>query len=150
MSDSAFNNPKKTRGKPFERGNNAGKGRPSGSRNKTTLAVDRLLDGQAEAITQKCVALALDGDRTALRLAMERIAPLRKGRPVTFALPPIKNAEGLTAAIGAVAEAMSRGEVSPDEASAIASVLDLKRRAIETVEIERRLSQLEGAQANTR
>ena len=38
------------RGKPFAPGNRAGKGRPPGSRNKTTLMLEQVLDGEGEAI----------------------------------------------------------------------------------------------------
>ena len=38
------------RGKPFAPGNRSGKGRPVGSRNKTTLMLEQLLDGEGEAI----------------------------------------------------------------------------------------------------
>ena len=38
---------------------------------------------------------------------------------------------------------MASGEITPDEAETIAGVLEAKRRAIETVEIERRLQVLE-------
>lgn len=144
-ASAASNSARKSRGRPFERGNKLGKGRAQGSRNKVSLAVDALLDGDAEKLTKKCIALALEGDRTALRLAMERIAPLRKGRPVTFTLPAIGGANDINAAVGAVAEAMARGEITPEEAAAIANVLDMKRRAIETVDIERRLDALENA-----
>ncbi len=41
-------------------------GKPRGARHKTTRAVEELLDGQSEAITQKAVDLALAGDTTAL------------------------------------------------------------------------------------
>lgn len=34
-------------------------GRPQGSRNAATLALESLLDGQAEALTQKAIDLAL-------------------------------------------------------------------------------------------
>jgi hypothetical protein len=54
-------------------GNPAGK--PKGARHKTTLAVQALLDGEAEALTRKCIELAKEGDTTALRLCMERLAP---------------------------------------------------------------------------
>ena len=37
-------------------------GRPQGSRNAATLALESLLDGQAEALTQKAIDLALAGD----------------------------------------------------------------------------------------
>ena len=54
-------------------------GRPKGSRNKATIAIESLLQGQAEALTQTAVTKALEGDSVALRLCMERIAPAPKG-----------------------------------------------------------------------
>jgi hypothetical protein len=60
-------------------------GRPRGARNKTTLAVEALLDGEAEALTRKAIERALEGDTTALRLCLDRLLPPRKGRPVSFA-----------------------------------------------------------------
>jgi len=50
-------------------------GRPKGSRNKATMAIESLLKGQAKALTQTAVTKALEGDSIALRLCMERIAP---------------------------------------------------------------------------
>jgi hypothetical protein len=38
------------------------KGRPKGSRNKATIAIESLLEGQAEALTQTAISKALDGD----------------------------------------------------------------------------------------
>lgn len=70
-------------------------GKPKGSRHRATKAVERLLGEQTENLTQKAVDLALDGDTTALRLCMERIAPPRKDSPVSFALPPMKSAKTL-------------------------------------------------------
>jgi Family of unknown function (DUF5681) len=64
---------------PGKSGNPAGK--LKGTRNKTTLAVMALLDGEAETITRKAIQLAKEGDLTALRLCLDRIAPPRKDRP---------------------------------------------------------------------
>ena len=50
-------------------------GKPRGTRHKVTQAVLGLLEGQAEALTQRAVQLALAGDSTALRLCLERLAP---------------------------------------------------------------------------
>src|ERR1700693_659671 len=70
----AENTTKEQRGKPFTPGASGNPdGRPKGSRNKSTLALEALLDGQAEALTQKAVELALAGDITALRLCLDRI-----------------------------------------------------------------------------
>src|SRR3954467_2997309 len=49
----------KTRGRPFAPGQSGnGAGRPRGSRNRTTLAAEQLLDGEAEALTRKVIELA--------------------------------------------------------------------------------------------
>ena len=39
--------------------------------------------------------------------------------------------------------AMARGEITPDEAQPIAAMLEIKRKAIETMDLERRLDALE-------
>ena len=54
-------------------------GRPKGSRNKATIAIESLLEGQAEALTQTAISKALDGDSIALRLCLDRIAPSNEG-----------------------------------------------------------------------
>ena len=40
------------------------------------------------------VALALTGDRAALRLGLDRIAPCPKDAPVSFAMLPLSEAQG--------------------------------------------------------
>ena len=67
-------------------------GRPKGARNKKTIAITSLLEGQAEALTQTAVTKALEGDSVALRLCIERIAPAPKDQPVTFNLTKMHNA----------------------------------------------------------
>jgi Family of unknown function (DUF5681) len=54
--------------KPGRSGNPSGK--PRGTRNKTTLAIEVLLDGEAQAITRKAIEMAKAGDGTAMRLVM--------------------------------------------------------------------------------
>jgi hypothetical protein len=133
----------KRRGRPFEPGHPGGPGRPAGSRNRASLAADALLDGEAEELTRKCIELAKQGDTTALRLCMERIAPVCKGRPVTISLPAISSAGDVLSAIGATLDAMAQGDITPDEACIIAGVLEVKRKAIETVDLEARLLAVE-------
>ena len=52
-------------------------GKPKGSRHRATQAAQSLIENQSDAITQKAVEMALEGDTTALRLCIERIAPTR-------------------------------------------------------------------------
>ena len=103
-----------------------------------------MLASEAEAITRKAIEKAKAGDLTAIRLCLERILPTIKSRPVEIDLPPIETAQDIQAAQGAVIAAMAKGEITPDDASTIASVLEARRRAIETVELEKRIDILEG------
>jgi len=142
----AENSAGKQRGRPFKKGRSGNPdGKPPGTRHRTTLAVEALLDGEAEALTRRAIEMALEGDATAMRLCLERVAPVRKGRSVSIDLPAVATSEDLTAAFTALTDAMAQGDVTPDEAAVIASVLEARRRAIETVEIERRLQLLEQA-----
>ena len=134
------NNAKKTRGRPFRIGN---PGRPVGSRNRATLAAERLLAGESEALTRKVIEIALAGDTTALRLCLERILPPAKSRPIKIALPPIETGADVLKAQAAAIRAMSCGGITPDEAATIAGVLEARRKAIETADLERRLIAVE-------
>ena len=98
----------------FSAGNS---GKPRRSRNKATLVIESLLEGQAKTLTQTTVKKALDGDNIALRLCMERIAPAPKDQPVSFNLPKMNNALDASEAAGRVLEAVSEGELTPIEAN---------------------------------
>jgi len=51
---------KQQRGVPFKPGRSGNpNGRPAGSRNKATLAIESLLEGEAEALARKVVELAI-------------------------------------------------------------------------------------------
>jgi hypothetical protein len=141
----ARKNAKTTRGRPFQKGN---PGRPKGSRNATTLALEALLDGQAEALTQKAIRLALDGDMTALRICIDRILPPRKDRPITFSLPPISCASDAAKASASLVAAVSSGEITPSEAAEIGRLLETYVRTLEITELEQRLNKLEGIITN--
>jgi hypothetical protein len=124
----------------FTEGNS---GRPKGSRNKATIAIESLLQGQAEALTQTTVTKALEGDSIALRLCMERIAPAPKDKPVSFSLPKMNNAMDASEAAGSVLTAVSEGELTPIEATRVMGIIDSYRRTLELTEIEQRLQALE-------
>jgi hypothetical protein len=118
-------------------------GKPKGARARVTQLAEKLLDDDRDAIVRAVIAAAKGGDPTAMRLCIERLIPVRKGRPVVFDLPAIGTAADVANALGAIAGAMAAGELTPDEAGAVAGVLEAKRRAIETVEHEERLRKLE-------
>ncbi len=141
------NSAEKPRGRPFKPGN---AGKPKGARHRVTLAVEALLDGEAERLTRKAVDMALAGDTTALRLCLERIAPPRKDAPVRFALPQIVGPQDVPKALGAVLDAVAAGDLTPSEAQAVAGLLEGYRRAVETADIEVRLAAIEQQSGSVR
>jgi len=120
-------------------------GRPKGAKNKKTLAIETLLEGQAEALTQAAISKALDGDSMALRLCMERIAPAPKDNPVSFTLPQMNTVLDASKAAGSVLTAVSEGNLTPIEATRVMGLIDSYRRTLELTEIEERLQTLENA-----
>lgn len=144
----AENTAPKQRGIPFkpgQSGNPAGK--PKGARHKVTLAIEALLEGEAEKLTQKAISLAMAGDITALRLCMDRLAPVRRDRPVTFDLPKVETTDDLPKATKAIMEAVAAGDLTPSEAAELGKLVDAHAKAIEVTDLHRRLAALEGSRA---
>jgi hypothetical protein len=108
-----------------------------------SMLAEKLLEDDRDDIVRAVIAAAKGGDSTAMRLCIERLIPVRKGRPVMFDLPAIATAADVTSVLGTVVEAMAQGELTPDEAGTVVGVIEAKRRAIETVEFELRLQKLE-------
>jgi hypothetical protein len=111
------------------------------------LAVEKLLDGEAAAITRKVIERALEGDSTALRLCMERIAPARRDRHISFAMAAIESAPDAVKAHGALIAAVAEARITPSEAAELAKLIDGYVRALQATEFEARLSRLEAAQS---
>jgi len=132
-------------GRPFEPGQSGNpSGRPKGSRNKATLAVEALLDGEAEAITRKAIELAKKGDLVAIRLCLDRIAPPRKDRPIPFALPALDRAGDASASLATIVTGVASGELTPGEAGELSKVVDTYVRSLLVNELEALVTLLEG------
>jgi hypothetical protein len=125
----------------FQKGQSGNpRGRPAGSRNNATLACEALLEGQAEALTQKAVEMALGGDTVALKLCLERICPVRKDRAVRFPLPPITSARDAADIAAAVAQAVAAGQLTPSEAAEIGKLIEIYVKAYQTAELNDRVA----------
>lgn len=133
-------NTRKTPGRPFPAGNG---GRPRGSRNRRTLLAEQILGEDIEAVARAVTTAALGGDMAAARIIMDRLAPVRRGRPVVFDLPSGTDATGLAEGFDALLRAVAGGLLTPEEGAAVASLLEARRRTIETMEFEARLVDLE-------
>ncbi len=139
------------RGRPFQKGQSGNPaGKPRGTRNATTLAMETLLEGEGEALTRKAVEMALAGDGAALRLCMDRLLPARKDRHVPFKLPKLETAQDAMRATAALVNAVAAGELTPGEAAELSKLIESFSRAVDLHDIQQRLHRIEAAQVTAR
>ena len=142
MADSAA---RKQRGRPFKPGQSGNPvGKKPGTLNRATMAVQALLDGEAEALTRKAVELALEGNMAALKLCLERLLPPRKERPLAVKLPDIADAGSLPRLTAALLAAVGRGELTAGDAAGLSTLAANHGKALELGELEKRVAALEG------
>lgn len=137
-------NEKKTppqRFKPGVSGNP--KGKPVGTRNHATRAVLELLEDGVLDVTKAVLKAARGGDLTAAKMVLERITPPMRERAINIALPDANTAEGCSEAQNAILQAVGTGELLPNEGTTISAIVENRRRAIETAELEQRIAALE-------
>ena len=126
---------------PGQSGNPAG--RPRGARNKKTIALEALVDGEAEAVMQKVVTLAKMGHDVAMRLCVERMMPPRRERPVPLPLPRIESDADARRATSDIMEAMSDGEITPKEADRLLRAVAGAAFIMQSGELAARLNWIE-------
>jgi hypothetical protein len=131
------------RGRPFQAGNKFGHGRPRGSRNKATKLAQEILFSRAEAIAAKVTSMALQGDGTAMKIVMDRICPVRRETAFKLGAMPTKTAADVSTASEKILAQVAGGKLTIPDAQGLSELLDKRRRAIETEELEQRLRALE-------
>ena len=134
---------KPVRGRPFEPGNEHGRGRPRGSRNQAARLCQEMLDNHAESLIKKCMSMAYQGNAAALRFCMERIVPAPRQRAFEFKIPRTKTIADVSAASESVLGAVARGQLTPAEGDSFSGLLNGRRRMIEAQELEERVRALE-------
>ncbi len=120
------------------------KGRPQGSRHHVSIAIETLLNGEAAALTRKAVELALGGDTVALKICLDRLAPVPRDRHVSFPMPDVGNAQQAAAASAQILMAVGGGQLRPSEGEALCKMLEAYCKTLGTKEFEQRLQRLEG------
>ncbi|MFA4901752.1 MAG: DUF5681 domain-containing protein [Desulfobaccales bacterium] len=124
--------------KPGKSGNP--KGKAKGTLHKATRAALALLEGDLEAITEKLVEKAKEGDLMAVKLILDKLIPNARERRLSIKLPQVEGAANLPA----VLEAVASGDLTPGEGQTITAMLETYRKSVELNEIEARLKALEG------
>ena len=119
-------------------------GKPIGAKNRATRMVQAIMEGGAKEITEAVVRLAKEGDLSAARLVLERLVPPAKECPIFLALPDTSTADGIAEAQNAILQAVAAGDLLPGEGATMAGIVEARRKAVETLELEQRITALEG------
>ncbi len=128
--------------KPGESGNPRGK--PKGAINKTTRLALELFEGGIKNIAEVVIKQAQEGDLTAARLVLDKLVPNARERAVELpGLPSTENPAGVAEAQAAILHAVASGDLTPGEAATLSGIVENRRKAIETQELELRIQALE-------
>ena len=131
---------------PFQKGQSGNPaGRPRGSRNKAAMALQDLLEHDAESIARTVTHLANDGNIAAIRMCMDRLCPPRKDRHVSFALPKLERAADAVNAAATIVDAVASGDLTPSEAGELSRVITAYATTLEAADFDARLRKLEAA-----
>jgi len=130
---------------PGQSGNPAG--RAVGSRNKKTLAAEAALFEHAQELVDDLVARAKRGEPGAMRLSMERILPVGRGRPLPIELPPVRSTKDAQVASGVIMDALKEGALSAREAVDLINVVGALTRLNGAIELIKKIARREVARA---
>jgi hypothetical protein len=115
---------RKVVGRPWSKGQSGNpNGRPDGALSRKCLHVRQLLDANAEQVIAQVVTAALGGDMQACKMILDRISPVPRDRPITVALPEIRDAEAAMTALAAIVGSVADGVVSPLEGESLSRLL---------------------------
>lgn len=90
----------------------------------------------------------LDQSLQAAAKLIDKLALNPKGRPILPNRPPVNSAKNIADALAELVRALAAGEITLEEATVLAHVLELRRNALETYELEARIAALEDGQEN--
>ncbi|MBA4092062.1 MAG: hypothetical protein C0494_15930 [Sphingobium sp.] len=102
-----------------------------------------MMENEHEALTRAAISKGIEGDVTALRLCLDRLAPPRKDSPISMNLPAVRSAADAVEASAAVLAAVAAGEVTPDEAGRVMALLTAHKSILEAGDHEARIAALE-------
>ena len=119
------------------------KGKPKGVRHAATQISYALFEGNLEEVLATVLERAKGGDMAACRMIIDKVLPNTKERPISLDLPLINDLSGVGDAQVQILQAVANGTITPNEGERIAAIVEARRRSIETIDLEARISRLE-------
>src|SRR5262249_15635760 len=98
---------------------------------------------------RKCVDQAMQGDRTAMKICMDRVSQTGSKSPIRMKLPPVKTLQDVDQAAERVMQDVARGKLTPADGEKMMRMLESRARVIEKAVLEKHVEKLEEAIAET-
>jgi hypothetical protein len=127
-----------TRGRPFTEGN---PGRKAGSKNRVTLVLEALLQGEASELVRKGLDLGKAGNIPMLKFFLGIVLP--KDRMISIELPELNAASDAVDAMAVIVKAVATGQISPNEGAQVAALVTAFVKALHVEDLETRLRTVE-------
>jgi hypothetical protein len=131
-------------------------GRKAGVPNKATAEVRTLAREHGPAAIQELARLAKEAQSEQARIsACNSLLDRAYGRSqasqlIELDLPELCTVEGIIQSLTTILRATASGKLTPAEAQSLSGIIEMQRKAIETVELEDRIKRLEQAAARGR
>jgi hypothetical protein len=136
---------------PFIKGQSGNPGgRPVGSRNRFTREMDEALEQRGRPLIDAIVNHAHAANPAAMRLCLDRLAPMGKHRPGSIELPPVETPDYTMVALAEVQRALGAGEITTEEGMRLLGFVEratriLASKALAEIEVADRLERVEEA-----
>jgi hypothetical protein len=120
-------------------------GRPRGTGYRQQLFNDFVMPHKNNLIDTG-IKLALSGNETMLRLFLERLLPAKPtDDAITVEMPAIgaNKAHTLSICGEAILQAVSQGNITPDQGKSMMAIIDAQRKNIEASDLALRLAEIE-------
>jgi hypothetical protein len=127
----------------FTKGNPGGPGRPRKVVKAAADALDERVAAAAGDLFELALRQADEGNTAALKMLLDRVWPVGRGRPLEIGAPEIKHPRDLLTAMNGVTNAVFSGDATAEEGGVAAKVLQAHLVAIQTFDHEERLTELE-------
>ncbi len=131
--------------KPGQSGNP--NGRPKGALGRHTL-MREALESDLPDLLDVTKAYAMSGDMRAMKLLLERVAPVTRVEETAVCIPGLDQAESFSDQVGVITKAIGNGVIAPQVGNQLLATLTDAYRATQsdamvsrTTDIERRLEQ---------